>query len=287
MPDQPRVELLTRLGSHRAKRSAVVTPDDSATVGALLEHAGRHRDHRPRSPGGRMAIPLRTRRHGDRPHCVRQGPRPRSQRGVINVDAGVSLDTLMRLLLPFGYFMLVTPGAQFVTIGGAISPPTSTERTTTRATGHRELTSSRSLCTPRRARSLSRPKATPGVLGHCRRHGTRGCDHRATLRPAPDRNFVDRRRHRSRPRSRHVDRDDARRRRPLSLLRGVGLTTLRLVRPARPVGARSGRPRPARCAPATVVIGRFGWTTARSSTRRRESRRAAQPLHGPCVQRGN
>src|SRR3981189_2104137 len=43
------------------------------------------------------------------------------EHGVIRVDAGVSLDTIMRTMLPFGYFVHVTPGTRFVTVGGALA----------------------------------------------------------------------------------------------------------------------------------------------------------------------
>ncbi|MBM3657977.1 MAG: FAD-binding oxidoreductase [Actinobacteria bacterium] len=42
------------------------------------------------------------------------------ERGIIRVDAGVSLDSIMRRMVPLGWFV-VTPGTRHVTVGGAIA----------------------------------------------------------------------------------------------------------------------------------------------------------------------
>jgi decaprenylphospho-beta-D-ribofuranose 2-oxidase len=42
-------------------------------------------------------------------------------KGIVTAEAGVSIDTLLRVLLPLGWMPMVVPGTSFVTVGGAIA----------------------------------------------------------------------------------------------------------------------------------------------------------------------
>jgi FAD/FMN-containing dehydrogenase len=43
------------------------------------------------------------------------------QSGIIRCEAGVSLEAILSLVLPAGWFLPVSPGTQFVTVGGAVA----------------------------------------------------------------------------------------------------------------------------------------------------------------------
>ena len=43
------------------------------------------------------------------------------ERGIIRAEAGLSLDALLRVTVPKGWFLPVTPGTKFVTLGGAVA----------------------------------------------------------------------------------------------------------------------------------------------------------------------
>ena len=43
------------------------------------------------------------------------------ERGVIKAHAGITLDELITVILPRGWFLPVTPGTRFVTLGGAVA----------------------------------------------------------------------------------------------------------------------------------------------------------------------
>jgi FAD/FMN-containing dehydrogenase len=42
-------------------------------------------------------------------------------KGIVKAQAGVSLDTILRIAVPAGWFLSVTPGTKYVTLGGAIA----------------------------------------------------------------------------------------------------------------------------------------------------------------------
>ena len=58
---------------------------------------------------------------GTAPAPAGTAPAPAGTAAVVEAEAGVSLASLIDVLLPRGYFLPVTPGTKFVTLGGAIA----------------------------------------------------------------------------------------------------------------------------------------------------------------------
>ncbi len=98
--------------------SEITSGDDADTVlaragrrGALARGLGRSYGDAAQNAGGAVADcrPLATIHRVD------------TERNVVHADAGVSIDALIRAVLPLGYFVPVTPGTRQVTLGGALA----------------------------------------------------------------------------------------------------------------------------------------------------------------------
>src|SRR5580765_5555509 len=122
-------ELLTGWGRTAPTSASVYRPSSEDEVAALVADAhasgGKSRCH-----GGLVARGL-GRSYGDPAQnaggCVADANGLdriidiNMRKGLVTVGAGVSLDHLMRVLLPLGWFVPVTPGTRMVTVGGAIA----------------------------------------------------------------------------------------------------------------------------------------------------------------------
>ena len=121
MADRAVDELLSGWARTAPSRAAVTRPADTKEVHAVLSGT---------SDRGAIARGL-GRSYGDAAQCaggtvidLTALAKVRSfdaERGVIRVDAGMSLGDLTRLALPLGWFLPVVPGTRHVTIGGAVA----------------------------------------------------------------------------------------------------------------------------------------------------------------------
>ena len=119
-PDTTRRTLLSGWGRTTPSASEVVEVDEaglSAAVKNLPDRGGIARGlgrsyGDPAQNGGGHVLRLRP---------PRDAVRIDDTAGTVTVSAGVSLDDLLDIIVPRGWFVPVTPGTRFVTIGGAIA----------------------------------------------------------------------------------------------------------------------------------------------------------------------
>lgn len=116
-----RTELLSGWGRHPVQPGRVYRPESRAEAAAVLR-ADSERGVVPRglgrsygdaalNEGGGVLLAARLNRFLDWDPDA----------GVVECEAGVSYDDLLRVLLPRGFFPAVTPGTRFVTVGGAVA----------------------------------------------------------------------------------------------------------------------------------------------------------------------
>ncbi len=134
-----------------------------------------------------------------------------SEPPTVSVEAGVSLDRLMRVLLPLGLWVPVLPGTRQVTIGGAIAADVHGKNHHTQGSFGNHVLSLDLLTADGEVRTLAPDR--PGfrtVLGDDRRDGADGRGARRDRGPAAGRDRLLRRRHRPLLRRGRLDGPDER-----------------------------------------------------------------------------
>lgn len=119
--DELQDELLTGWGRTAPTRASVIRPSNDEIISSLLTGTsdrgviarglGRSYGDPAQNAGGTVIV--MTSLAGIHDFDINNA--------TITVDAGISLATLADRIIPFGFFLPVTPGTQFVTVGGAIA----------------------------------------------------------------------------------------------------------------------------------------------------------------------
>ena len=193
------------------------------------------------------------------------------EQGVIRVDGGVSLEAIMRTMVPLGWFVHVTPGTRQVTVGGAIAADVhgKSHHVDGSFANHVE---SFVLHTPKGTVTVT-PDSDPELFwGTAGALGLTGVIARGDPPAAADRDVDDPGREPALPRPRRGDGAHGRRRRPVPLLGRVDRLP-RHRRVARAFGAVPRRPRHR----STTCRRSCGATRCASRPRRCSPRRRGRP----------